>query len=138
MIDEKDFDSALGELFRAELLEEKGDGKLWVPRELYWQCQSFFQQANQANEDDLLAPSEHIEKVKTAEDHITKEEFLLEFFGAFGRDLGNPQRWFTTNPTDLFPFIEECAENRVPAFISVQPNETQSTSFRNRESILRL
>ncbi len=59
--------------------------------------------------------------MKTAEDHITKEEFLLEFFGAFSRDLGNPQRWFTTNPTDLFPFIEECAENRVPAFISVQP-----------------
>ncbi len=121
MIDEKDFDSALGELFKAELLEEKRDGKLWVTRELYWQCQSFFQQAKQAKEEDVLTSSENIEKVKTAEDHITKEEFLLEFFGAFSRDLGNPQRWFTTNPTDLFPFIEECAENRVPAFINVQP-----------------
>jgi hypothetical protein len=55
------------------------------------------------------------------ENHITKEQFLLEFFGSFGRDLGNPERWFTDNPNDVFPFIEECAENKAPAFISVQP-----------------
>ncbi len=55
------------------------------------------------------------------ENHVTKEQFLLEFFGSFGRDLGNPERWFTGNPTDIFPFIEECAENKAPTFISVQP-----------------
>ena len=120
-IDEKDFDSAIGELFKAGLLEEKGEGKLWVTRELYWQCQSFFQKSMQVEENAPLVPSEQIDKVKTVEDHITKEEFLLQFFGSFKRDLGNPERWFTDNPTDLFPFIEECAENKAPAFISVQP-----------------
>jgi hypothetical protein len=49
--------------------------------ELYWQCQSFFQQSKQLKEDDVLAPSLQIEKVETAEDHITKEEFLLDFLG---------------------------------------------------------
>jgi hypothetical protein len=57
------------------------------------------------------------------EDHITKQQFLLEFFGFFGRDLGNPERWFTDNPNDMFPFIEECTENKAPAFISVQPKK---------------
>ena len=60
------------------------------------------------------------------ENHITKEQFLLEFFGSFGRDLGNPERWFTDNPTDVFPFIEECAENKAPAFISVQPEKDKA------------
>jgi hypothetical protein len=60
------------------------------------------------------------------ENHITEEQFLLEFFGSFGRDLGNPERWFTDNPTDLFPFIEECAENKLPAFMSVQPEKNKA------------
>ena len=60
------------------------------------------------------------------ENHITKEQFLLEFFGSFGRDLGNPERWFTDNPNDIFPFIEECAENKAPAFISVQPEKNKA------------
>jgi hypothetical protein len=55
------------------------------------------------------------------ENHITKEQFLIEFFGSFGRDLGNPERWFTDNPNDIFSFVEECSENKTPAFISVQP-----------------
>jgi len=60
------------------------------------------------------------------ENHTTKEQFLLEFFGSFGRDLGNPERWFTDNPNDVFPFIEECAENKAPAFISVQPEKDKA------------
>jgi hypothetical protein len=60
------------------------------------------------------------------ENHITKEQFLLEFFGSFGRDLGNPERWFTDNPNDIFSFIEECAENKAPAFISVQPERDKA------------
>jgi hypothetical protein len=60
------------------------------------------------------------------ENHLTKEEFLLEFFGTFGRDLGNPERWFTDNPDDIFSFIEECAENMVPAFVSVQPEKDKA------------
>jgi hypothetical protein len=60
------------------------------------------------------------------ENHISKEQFLLEFFGSFGRDLGNPERWFTNNPNDVFSFIEECAENKAPAFISVQPEKDKA------------
>jgi hypothetical protein len=59
--------------------------------------------------------------ISAMENHVTKEEFLFEFFGSFGRDLGKPERWLTSNPNDVFPFIEECVENKVPAFISVQP-----------------
>jgi hypothetical protein len=43
-----------------------------------------------------------------------------------GPDLGNPERWFTNNPADLFPLLEECAENKVPAFISVQPEKDKA------------
>jgi hypothetical protein len=60
------------------------------------------------------------------DNHITKEQFLLEFFGSFGRDLGNPERWFTDNPTDVFPFIEECAENKLPSFMSVHPEKDKA------------
>jgi hypothetical protein len=60
------------------------------------------------------------------DDHIKKEQFLLEFFGLFGRDLGNPERYFTDNPTDIFPFLEECAKNKLPAFMSVQPEKDKA------------
>jgi hypothetical protein len=58
--------------------------------------------------------------------HITREQFLLEFFGFFGRDLGNPERCFTDNPNDIFPFIEECTKNKLPAFMSVQPERDKA------------
>jgi hypothetical protein len=54
-------------------------------------------------------------------DHITKEQFLIEFFGNFGRDIGNPVTHFTDNPNDIFSFIEDCTKNKFPAFISVNP-----------------
>ncbi len=60
------------------------------------------------------------------ENHVTKEQFLMEFFGSFGRDLGNPERWFTDNPTDIFLFVEECAQNKTPAFVSVQPEKDKA------------
>lgn len=61
-------------------------------------------------------------------DHITKEEFLLEFFGNFGRELGNPpfddrKRYFTQNPNDIFECIDFATKNKLPAFISVNPFE---------------
>ena len=55
------------------------------------------------------------------EDHITKEEFLLEFFGMHNRELGNPDQFFTDNPRDIFQFIEDCRIQKKPAFISVNP-----------------
>jgi|GEM_PF-673951 hypothetical protein len=61
-------------------------------------------------------------------DHISKEEFLLEFFGNFGRELGNPpceerKRYFTNNPNDIFECIEFAEKNKFPAFITVNPFE---------------
>jgi len=53
--------------------------------------------------------------------HIIKEEFLLEFFGNFGRELGDPNQHFTDDPMEIFDFIDECARQKKPAFISVQP-----------------
>lgn len=55
------------------------------------------------------------------EDHIQKEEFWLQFFGNFGRELGDPNAHFTDNPLDIIPFIEDCRINKKPAFISVNP-----------------
>jgi len=50
----------------------------------------------------------------------------LSFLGFFGRDLGNQERWFNDDPSDIFPFIEECAENKLPAFMSVQPEKDKA------------
>jgi len=60
------------------------------------------------------------------EDHISESEFLLEFFGNYGRILGNPpyagrKRYFTDNPNNIFECIEFAEKNKLPAFISVQP-----------------
>jgi hypothetical protein len=57
------------------------------------------------------------------EDHISKEEFLYQFFGNFGREFGNPKQWFVNDPTQIFSFIEYCKINKLPAFMSVQPRK---------------
>ena len=62
-----------------------------------------------------------------SDNHITKEELWHEFFGNFGRELGNPQRWFTNNPQDIYQFIDDCTKNKLPAFISVQPKKDKNT-----------
>lgn len=40
---EEAFDKALKELFQENLVEEREEGKLWVSRELYGKCKSFFE-----------------------------------------------------------------------------------------------
>ena len=60
------------------------------------------------------------------DNHISEEEFLLEFFGLDGRILGNPpyvgrKRYFTDNPNSIFECMKFAEENKLPAFISVQP-----------------
>jgi len=62
-----------------------------------------------------------------SENHISKEELWSEFFGNFGRDFGNPKRWFTNNPQDIYQFIDDCTKNKLPAFISVQPKKDKNT-----------
>lgn len=59
-------------------------------------------------------------------DHVPREQFLIEFFGMFARELGNPpfegrKRYFTDNPNDIFGCINFAKENKLPAFISVNP-----------------
>jgi hypothetical protein len=73
-----------------------------------------------------------------------EKEFLLEFFGDFGRILGNPDatkknketvaRYYTDNPNDIFKCIEYGEVNKLPAFISVQP----FISFRQVKGIEKL
>lgn len=60
-------------------------------------------------------------------DHLTKEEFLLEFYGLFNRDFGNPERWFCNDCTLITQFVEDCAKAGKPAFISVQPKQDKNT-----------
>jgi len=63
-------------------------------------------------------------------DHITKEQFWLEFFGNFGRDfLVEGGRRFTNCPTDILQYIKDCSERKRPAFVSAQPEITQSKPF---------
>lgn len=54
-------------------------------------------------------------------DHVTRQQFLLEFFGLLGRDFGDPDQWFVDNPTDIFKHMKKCAREKKPCFISVQP-----------------
>lgn len=56
------------------------------------------------------------------ENHISREQFLIEFFGNIGgRELGDPMQFFTDEPTRILSFIEECTALKRPAFISVNP-----------------
>lgn len=55
------------------------------------------------------------------DNHTTKDEWLLDFFGFIGRELGDPIQRFTDNPQEIFEFINKCTENKKPAFMSVQP-----------------
>lgn len=62
----------------------------------------------------------------TNDNHISEEEFLLEFFGLDGRILGNPpyagrKRYFTDDPNSIFECMKFAEANKLPAFISVQP-----------------
>lgn len=54
-------------------------------------------------------------------DHVTRQQFLLEFFGPLGRNFGNPDQWFTDNPMDIFTHMKTCEKEKKPCFISVQP-----------------
>lgn len=58
--------------------------------------------------------------------HISKEEFLFDWFGNFGRVLGNPpeekrKRYFSNDPNSIFDCITFGKKATVPAYITVQP-----------------
>jgi|SRR3972149_9893710 len=56
--------------------------------------------------------------------HISEEEFILEFCGNFGREFGNPDQFFVDNPKEILEFINRCKEEKKPAFLSVQPRKS--------------
>jgi len=50
---------------------------------------------------------------------LTQTDWLYEWFGSLGRELGNPARFFTDNPNILVEFVKKCAEEKTPCFMSV-------------------
>lgn len=65
----------------------------------------------------------------TTEDHISREQFLLELFGFFGREFGTPDQFFTEDPNSILPFINKCWVEKKPAFISVNPRTAHNIIF---------
>jgi len=50
------------------------------------------------------------------------EEFFKDWFGIYaGRELGDPQRFFTDRYEDLIGFVEKCRVEKRPCYMSVQP-----------------
>lgn len=49
------------------------------------------------------------------------EDFLFEWFGPWGRELGIPERFFMEKPDSILRFIESSKQTPHPLFISVQP-----------------
>ena len=62
-------------------------------------------------------------------DHISREKFLLDFFGNFGRELGDPVQVFHDNPSDILTFVEECRKNKLPSFMSIQPRTAHDVIY---------
>jgi hypothetical protein len=66
-------------------------------------------------------------------DHVSEKEFLYQFFGNWGRELGSKNRegkgmqWFSDNPNNVFELIDKCKANKRPAYLSVQPRLNHNT-----------
>jgi hypothetical protein len=56
-----------------------------------------------------------------------EEEFLAEWFGVDGREIGTPQRRFASDPADLLFAVQHCAALKKPVYISVQPYKAPDT-----------
>ena len=49
------------------------------------------------------------------------EQFLLDWFGTEGREIGCPERFFTADPKELLRLIQDCCGKLKPCYMSVQP-----------------
>ncbi|MBX5321280.1 MAG: hypothetical protein QHH12_08245 [Candidatus Bathyarchaeota archaeon] len=58
---------------------------------------------------------------------LLSEKFMLDWFGCEGRELGCPERFFTSNSADLFGTIKKCAQTLQPCYMSVQPYRAKDT-----------
>ena len=57
------------------------------------------------------------------------QEFLWDWFGEVGREVGDPRRRFIDSRS-LFPiFFEECRRDVKPCFMSVQPYERRNVVY---------
>lgn len=65
----------------------------------------------------------------TTDDHIDRQQFLLELFGIFGREFGDPNQFFTEEPNEILLFVEKCMAEKKPAFISVNPRIAHDIIF---------
>ena len=59
---------------------------------------------------------------------LTLDQWFLDWFGYFkGREIGTPQRFFTSDPNVLIEKVKYCAVNKLPCFMSVQPYSQKNT-----------
>jgi hypothetical protein len=67
---------------------------------------------------------------KTGKSVKAATRFLEEWFGILeGRELGKPERVFTTDPKDMFNLIDESVRLRRPAYMSVQPYRAKDQPY---------
>ena len=118
------YQKAETELMDAHLLMRRENRRLLVTRELYWQCLNYFRNKN--SEQTNQPTQKPIAQEQQPDDHISRKDFLFGFFGFFSRDFGNPERHFIDNPQEIIQFICDCARNKLPAFISVQPMKAKA------------
>lgn len=50
-----------------------------------------------------------------------EKEFLREWFGLMGREVGCPNRFFINDQDEFLKFVEKCNNNKLPCYASVQP-----------------
>ncbi|MEM0053273.1 MAG: hypothetical protein QXL89_03740 [Nitrososphaeria archaeon] len=49
------------------------------------------------------------------------KQFLIEWFGCDGRELGTPERFYTQEPSKLLELVSESRTGKLPVYVSVQP-----------------
>jgi len=61
-------------------------------------------------------------------ENLTLDQWFADWFGYYkGREIGTPQRFFTSNPNVLAEKVKYCAVNKLPCFMSVQPYSRKDT-----------
>jgi len=61
---------------------------------------------------------------------MSLEAFLEAWFGLTGgRELGNPKRFFTDKPSELWLHVRRCSKLRLPCYASVQPFKARDQPY---------
>ena len=102
---EEELEQALKELFQANLLEEREQGKFWVNRELYGKCKSYFEEL-QETLIDWVQKWRRQERVESILDHKLSHFYLANrLLSKFSESLIEQakQEILVTNP-----FVKRC------------------------------